>query len=71
MWNDIETTTDYLHFSVASKTVADLIIEKNREKPRFEKIVDGYTGFCFWIKNGFRRWRCIGASVQPHGQEVQ
>ena len=27
MWNDIETTTDYLHFSVVSKTVADLIIE--------------------------------------------
>ena len=27
MWNDIETTTDYLHFSVVSKTAADLIIE--------------------------------------------
>lgn len=27
MWNDIETTTDYLHFSVISKTVANLIIE--------------------------------------------
>lgn len=27
MWNDIETTTDYLQFSVISKTVADLIIE--------------------------------------------
>jgi len=27
MWNDIETTTDYLHFSVISKTVADLIVE--------------------------------------------
>lgn len=27
MWNDIETTTDYLHFSVVSNTVADLIIE--------------------------------------------
>lgn len=27
MWNDIETTTDYLHFSVVSDTVADLIIE--------------------------------------------
>lgn len=27
MWNDTETTTDYLHFSVVSKTVADLIIE--------------------------------------------
>ncbi len=27
MWNDIETTTDYLHFSVVSKTVAELIIE--------------------------------------------
>ena len=26
MWNDIETTTDYLHFSIVSKTVADLII---------------------------------------------
>ena len=27
MWNDIETTTAYLHFAVVSKTVADLIIE--------------------------------------------
>lgn len=27
MWNDIETTTDYLHFSVISKTVAELIVE--------------------------------------------
>ena len=27
MWNDIETTNDYLHFSVVSGTVADLIIE--------------------------------------------
>lgn len=27
MWNDIETTTDYLNFSVLSKTVAELIIE--------------------------------------------
>ena len=27
MWNDIETTTDYLHFSIVSKTVADLIID--------------------------------------------
>ena len=27
MCNDIETTTDYLHFSVVSKTVAELIIE--------------------------------------------
>lgn len=27
MWNDIETTTDYLHFSVVSKTAAYLIIE--------------------------------------------
>ena len=32
MWNDIETTTDYLHFSVISKTVAELIIE-SRENP--------------------------------------
>ena len=27
MWNDIETTTDYLHFSVISNTIAELIIE--------------------------------------------
>ncbi len=27
MWNDIETTTDYIHFFVVAKTVADLIIE--------------------------------------------
>lgn len=27
MWNDIETTNDYLHFSVVSSTVADLINE--------------------------------------------
>lgn len=27
MWNDIETTTDYLHFSVVSGTIAELIME--------------------------------------------
>ena len=27
MWNDIETTDDYLHFSVVSGTVAELIDE--------------------------------------------
>lgn len=27
MWNDIETTTDYLHFSVVSDTIAELIME--------------------------------------------
>ncbi len=27
MWNDIETTTDYLHFSAISNTIAELIIE--------------------------------------------
>ena len=30
MWNDIETTTDYLHFSVISKTVADMIDESGK-----------------------------------------
>lgn len=29
MWNDIETTIDYLHFSVVADTVAELIIESN------------------------------------------
>lgn len=29
MWNDIETTEDYLHFSVVADTVAELIIESN------------------------------------------
>lgn len=29
MWNDIETTVDYLHFSVVADTVAELIIESN------------------------------------------
>lgn len=27
MWNDIETSTDYLHFTVVSKAVADMIVE--------------------------------------------
>lgn len=27
MWNDIETSTDYLHFSVVSQAVADMIVE--------------------------------------------
>ena len=27
MWNDIETSTDYLHFNVVSQAVADMIIE--------------------------------------------
>lgn len=30
MWNDIETTTDYLHFSVVSQAVADMIIESGK-----------------------------------------
>lgn len=29
MWNDIETTVDYLHFSVVADTVAELIEESN------------------------------------------
>lgn len=32
MWNDIETSTDYLHFSVVSQAVADMIIESG-ERP--------------------------------------
>lgn len=32
MWNDVETTIDYLHFSVVSKTVAELI-EESGENP--------------------------------------
>lgn len=31
MWNDIETTTDYLHFSVISKTISEVIIESGEE----------------------------------------
>ena len=27
MWNDIETSKDYLHFSVVSQAVADMIVE--------------------------------------------
>ncbi len=30
MWNDIETTTDYLHFSVVSQAVADMIVESGK-----------------------------------------
>ena len=70
MWNDIETTSDYMHFPVASKTVADLIIEKNREKPRFEKIVDGYTGFLFldkeWLPEVAMHWS-IGSTTWSRG----
>jgi len=29
MWNDIETTEDYLHFSVVAETVAELIVESD------------------------------------------
>lgn len=32
MWNDIETTSDYLHFSVISRTVAD-VIEESGDNP--------------------------------------
>jgi len=30
MWNDIETSTDYLHFSVVSQAVADMIVESGK-----------------------------------------
>ena len=29
MWNDIETTQDFLNFSVIADTVAELIVESN------------------------------------------
>ena len=32
MWNDIETTQDYLNFTVVADTVTDLIVESN-DKP--------------------------------------
>ena len=32
MWNDVETTQDFLNFSVIAKTVAELIAESG-EKP--------------------------------------
>ncbi len=31
MWNDVETTIDYLHFSVISKTISELIIESGED----------------------------------------
>jgi predicted KAP-like P-loop ATPase len=30
MWNDIETSKDYLHFSVVSRAVADIIVESGK-----------------------------------------
>jgi predicted KAP-like P-loop ATPase len=30
MWNDIETSSDYLHFSVVSQAVADMIVESGK-----------------------------------------
>ena len=30
MWNDIETSTDYLHFAVVSQAVADMIVESGK-----------------------------------------
>ena len=31
MWNDIETSSDYLHFSVISQAVADMIVESGNQ----------------------------------------
>lgn len=49
MWNDIETSTDYLHFSVVSQAVADMIVESGKEpninrcfrELGFRKIING------------------------------
>ena len=30
MWNDIETSKDYLHFSVVSQAVADMIVDSGK-----------------------------------------
>lgn len=35
-------------------------IIEDREKPRYEKILDGYTGFLFTDRMENRWWRCIG-----------
>ena len=43
MWNDVETTIDYLHFSVISKTISELIIESGEDPISIR--VSGSWGF--------------------------
>ena len=38
MWNDIETSTDYLHFSVVSQAVADMIVESGLESVKLKPV---------------------------------
>lgn len=38
-------------------------IIEDRESPRFEKVIDGYSGFLFHIKVAILWWRCIGNTV--------
>ena len=42
MWNDVETTIDYLHFSVISKTISELIIESG-EDPIFIGVSESWS----------------------------
>lgn len=42
MWNDVETTIDYLHFSVISKTISELITESG-EDPIFIGVSESWS----------------------------
>ena len=64
MWNDIETTTDYLHFSIVSKTVADLIIDSG-DNP----ISIGVSGS--WGVGKSSMVKMIGKRSEEHTSELQ
>ena len=62
MWNDVETQTDYLHFSVISQTVADMIIESG-DNP----ISIGVSGS--WGAGKSSMVKMIGESIKERDKE--
>ncbi|MCQ2499042.1 MAG: P-loop NTPase fold protein [Lachnospiraceae bacterium] len=62
MWNDVETQTDYLHFSVISQTVADMIIESGNNP-----ISIGVSGS--WGAGKSSMVKMIGESIKERDKE--
>ena len=62
MWNDVETQIDYLHFSVISQTVADMIIESGNNP-----ISIGVSGS--WGAGKSSMVKMIGQSLKEQDKE--
>lgn len=62
MWNDVETQTDYLHFSVISQIVADMIIESGNNP-----ISIGVSGS--WGSGKSSMVKMIGQSLKEQDKE--